>query len=61
MKKFHVTMKSNVFSIKKSGQSWACLSRMTLAIRQFFWPFFLLGIHGVIDCNVKNFNRSVNF
>lgn len=42
MKKFHVTMKSNVFSIKKSGQSWACLSRMTLAIMQIFLSLFCL-------------------
>ena len=26
-----------------------------------FFAVFMLGIHGVIDCNVKNFNRSVNF
>lgn len=42
MKKFHVTMKSNVFSVKKSGQSCSCLSRMTLAIMQIFFVAFLL-------------------
>ena len=54
-------MKSNVFSIKKSGQSWACLSGMTPAIMQIFFIAFLLGIHCIMDCNVKNFNRSANF
>lgn len=54
-------MKSNVFSVKKSGGELHVLEQDDARDYANFFVAFLLGIHCIIDCNVKNFSCSANF
>lgn len=54
-------MKSNVFSVKKSGGELHVLEQDDARDYANFFVVFLLGTHCVMCYNVKNFNRSANF